>query len=258
MLLSRKGNFIYLKTHKTGSTSVELALEPYCAPKGHKVIKRNKKPLITSAGIVGARCGGIEKKKDKDHFWNHMGSKEIIKRIGEEEFFSLRRVTSVRNPFRKFVSQFYFRYLNSKYKIPNTLEDTRAAFEDFLFSPYNSPYNFSRNTFLYKLRNNRFFFLNKNTPLFPRLDDYIVFYKKKLVVTHFIRNEHIKSDLKDFCLDSKLDASLLKVSHERDNSSKKKYNHIDLIYNKKLINRVVDLEGWVFDNIGYSRLPYEA
>ena len=255
MLLSRVGNFIYLKTHKTGSTSVELALEPYCAPKGHNVVRRNKKTLITPAGIVGARCGGIERRKNKDHFWNHMGSKEIIKRIGEEEFFSFKRVASVRNPFKKFVSQFYFRYLNSKYKIPKTLEDTRAAFEDFLFSPYNSPNNFTRNNFLYKLRNNRYFFLNKNTPLFPRLDDYIVFYKKQLVVTHFIRNENITSDLTEFCISSKLDTNILNITHERDNSSKKKYNHIELFYKKSLINRIIDLEGWVFDAVGYSKDP---
>ena len=42
------------------------------------------------------------------------------------------------------------------------------------------------------------------------------------------------------------------------NSSKKKYNHLELFYKKSLINRVIDLEGWVFDAVGYSKEPENA
>ena len=73
-----------------------------------------------------------------------------------------------------------------------------------------------------------------------------------------IRNENITSDLKQFCISSKLDPNILNITHERDNSSKKKYNHLELFYKKSLINRVIDLEGWVFDAVGYSKEPENA
>ena len=258
MLLSRAGNFIYLKTHKTGSTTVELALEPFCAPIGHKVIRKNKHPLITSNGIVGARSGGTKRRNNNDFFWNHMNCDEVIKRIGVDEFFTFNRVAAVRNPFKKFVSQFYFRYSsNPGYKMPKSLNETRAAFEDFIFSPYRGRFGF-RNKFLYILSSKKNDFFKKKAPLHPCLDNKIVMFKNELVITHFIRNENITSDLKEFCISSKLDPNILNVTHERDNSSKKKYNHLELFYKKSLINRVIDLEGWVFDAVGYSKEPENA
>ena len=66
MLLSNSGNFIYLKTHKTGSTAAEFALIPYCAPPNHKEGQKRKETLISSYGIVGARNSGDRTKKAKN------------------------------------------------------------------------------------------------------------------------------------------------------------------------------------------------
>ena len=187
-----------------------------------------------------------------------MRCNEVIKRIGVDEFFTFNRVAAVRNPFKKFVSQFYFRYsLNPGYKLPTTLNETRDAFEDFIFSPYRGRSGF-KNTMLYMLSSKKNDFFKKKSPLHPGLDNKIVMFKNELVITHFIRNENITSDLTEFCISSKLDPSILKVTHARDNSSKKKYNHIELYYKQSLINRVIDLERWVFDAVGYSKEPEDA
>jgi len=257
MLLSEAGNFIYLKTHKTASTTTELALEPFCAPPNHKVLLRNKDPLITDYGIVGARSGGPKRRRRSDFFWNHMGTEQIIKRIGFEKFMTYKRVTSVRNPFKKYTSQFYFRYhLNKKLNPPTTLTETREAFEKFLLSPESKTWACRKHKIISKVLH---FGASSNIPMYPGNDDYIVKYKGNLVATHFIKCESLEEDLKEFCKISSLSPELLNIGNYRDNSPIKKYNHYELFHdNKTLVSRVIDLEGWVFDAVGYSKDPEQA
>lgn len=247
MLLSNSGNFIYLKTHKTGSTAAEFALIPYCAPPNHKEESTRKETLITHYGIVGARNSGDRTKKAKNNFfWHHMNASAVIDKIGEEKFFSFNRVACIRNPFRKLVSQFYFRYRykNNLLKTPETLEETRFHFEDFLFTEKRRRVDPNSKKIDYHYK--------------PRNDTNIVMCQGKIIITHFIRCEFLFSDLKDFCINSNLDTELLISNNLRDNTASKKFNHKDLFYTKELINRAIELEGWVFDAGKYSKDPSKA
>lgn len=231
MLLSENYKFIYLKTHKTASTSVELALEQFCAPPEHKVILKNKEPTVTEFGIVGARSGNIKyRKQDLDFFWNHMGASDVVNRIGEEKFFSCSRVTTVRNPFSRLVSQFYFQPTWGKNfpKQSDSLAEVIELFEKWLFA---TPQN----------------------ELFPdgfraKSDNYIVFYKKKFVMTDFIRVENLSEDLQAFAQKHAIaHKGKIELYRERDNSRTKKFKAHELFHNKKLIERAQAIDSWIFD-----------
>ena len=232
MLLSEKYKFIYLKTHKTASTSVELALEQFCAPPEHKVILKNKEPSVTEFGIVGARASmDLKKRKqDPDFFWHHMGATNVVNRIGEEKFFSYSRVTTVRNPFSRLASLFYFQPTWGKNfpKQSDSLAEAIELFEKWLFAtPHNElfPYGFR-----------------------AKSDKHIVFYKKKFVMTDFIRVENLSEDLQAFTQKHTIACKgKIELYRERDNSRIKKFKAHELFHNKKLIERAQAIDSWIFD-----------
>lgn len=53
-LVSYKHNFVFIKTHKTASTSAEMFLEPFCARPGHMVTMTSP-PRESEYGIIGCR-----------------------------------------------------------------------------------------------------------------------------------------------------------------------------------------------------------
>lgn len=230
MLLSEKYNFIYLKTHKTASTSVEMALEQFCAPPGHRTVMKNAKCLVTNFGIIGARAGGTEAMKNINHFWHHMTAKKVIDRIGEKKFFSCSCVTTIRNPFARLVSQFYFQPTWNKNfpQPPDSLHETRVMFEMWLDSYFNSK--------------------SEGTPQFKaNSDKAIVFYEGKNVVTDYIRVEHMKGDLENFLIKHSMLTTSLDLHKERDNQNIKKFKPKELFFKKELIQKARIIDSWVFD-----------
>lgn len=105
MLYSSKYNFIYLKTRKTGGTSVEVALEPLCAASSH-VPEHVTMGLVTDYGIIGAR--GKQNAQARPKWRNHMLATEVLEGIGQRTWDNCRRVACVRNPFDKTISNFWF------------------------------------------------------------------------------------------------------------------------------------------------------
>jgi hypothetical protein len=102
MLVSHTAQFIFFKTVKTGGTSVELALQKLFLPRS--VAK--KQPFYEDGnGIVGARGASPA----KENYWSHMTALEVYRKLGYSTFNRYRRISIVRNPFDKVVSQFFFR-----------------------------------------------------------------------------------------------------------------------------------------------------
>ncbi|WP_259129157.1 sulfotransferase family protein [Salinibacter ruber] len=104
MLVSHDKNFIYTKTNKTASTSIELFFEPYCLPDGEYNASREREMSVTEAGIVGYRGDHY----DGQRWFNHMPAKWIREELGEETWNSYFKFCSIRNPFDKAVSAFHF------------------------------------------------------------------------------------------------------------------------------------------------------
>lgn len=103
MLISHAHRFIFIKTVKTAGTSIEGFLEPYCCPPGH-VVEHWTPTLVSSFGIVGRRWP--QNDREDYGFYNHMPATEIRSRV--PEFDTYTRITSVRNPYDRAISQFHY------------------------------------------------------------------------------------------------------------------------------------------------------
>ena len=103
MLVSHTYKFIYLKTRKTASTSVEGVLERYCTPPNHEPAHKQAE-LRSEYGYVSGRAG-LE--TPKDFLSAHAPASDIRAKVGNEIFDSYRKIYCIRNPFDKVVSWFW-------------------------------------------------------------------------------------------------------------------------------------------------------
>ena len=103
MLISHRKKFIFTKTKKTASTSVESYFEKYCMPEGQWVFSHAKEEYVGKEGIIGYRGGN----RRKQIWYNHMPAAKIRDRIGTSLWNSYFKFTVVRNPFDKLISGFY-------------------------------------------------------------------------------------------------------------------------------------------------------
>lgn len=103
MLISHPHRFIYLKTVKTGGTSVEIYFEIYCRdPERSGGIEHYAEGEASEWGVVGTRGAAT------GAWYNHMAAGLVRERVGNaiwEEYF---KFCVVRNPFDRVVSQFWF------------------------------------------------------------------------------------------------------------------------------------------------------
>lgn len=130
MIISHKHKFIYIKTRKTASTSIEISLSKLCGPTdiitpitpndeaerhnlGFPTAQNYQKPR-KELGIMeqwnNFRTGNKIKK-----YYHHIPATQIRKLIGEEVWNSYFKFTTERNPFDKVVSFYFWRKANEKY-----------------------------------------------------------------------------------------------------------------------------------------------
>lgn len=136
MLISHEHKFIYLKTRKTASTSVEGVLELLCTPKGH-VPEHKQAELKTDIGYVAGRAGG---QKPTDFLQAHSTANEVRNKLGNGIFESYRKVYTVRNPFDKVVSWFWHVMPEeTNDRLSQDFDATRVLFNDWLQMRPNLP-----------------------------------------------------------------------------------------------------------------------
>ena len=132
MLLSTRKKFIYFKTRKTASTSVEMFFEPFCVDDPAHVPQRSTAPIITPAGIVGARRDG---QTEEAIFYASMPAIVLLERIGLSTFNRYFKFGNVRNPFDKMVSRFWWwlsqRGRDDSYK-SLSFDEARARFRHYI------------------------------------------------------------------------------------------------------------------------------
>jgi hypothetical protein len=98
MLVSHRKSFIYTKTHKTASTSVEVYFEPFCVPEGEWAFQHSRDERVSEAGIVGARGDDTS-----NATWeNHMTAKEIKDKIDKDAWYSYFKFCTVKKSFLSF------------------------------------------------------------------------------------------------------------------------------------------------------------
>lgn len=105
MLVSHNHRFIFLKTKKTAGTSIELYFEPFCmSPE----LPGRKLPgaQVSEYGIVGSR--GKQHGGSRD--WRaHMSARQIRDKIGDETWHGYLRFATIRNPYDRTVSAYFFK-----------------------------------------------------------------------------------------------------------------------------------------------------
>lgn len=227
VLVSHDHKFIFIKTKKTAGTSFEMMLEPYCAPPGH-VVEHSAQELVTDHGIVGARNIGRMKSGEKP-FWNsHLHAKAIKRNLGGPKWRRYLKLTAVRNPFSRAISQFYWQRFVAKDPASQDLDENRAAFRDWVFS-----------------------------------DDFTNDYRTVHVNDTFaiddaFRLEHMDEDIPR--IGARLGVGLTRADlpHVKDNASFKPDIDLHALFTPEVTEEVVRRMAWVFDNYGYSTDPMEA
>lgn len=104
MLISHRHRFIYTKTRKTASTSVESYFERFCMPDGDWELTHAREVYESNTGIIGYRGGKAGSGRYK--WWNHMPALSIKELIGEEIWDSYFKFCVIRDPFEKCISAY--------------------------------------------------------------------------------------------------------------------------------------------------------
>lgn len=134
MIVSFRHNFVFIKTHKTGGTSVELSLSPSCGPDDiltplaiederarmveGRVLARN---FYGERWLENAYCKSVidnnlvrhrriaRRTRQEGHFYNHMPAEQIAERLPARFWQSAFKFTVERHPYEKAVSMAYYR-----------------------------------------------------------------------------------------------------------------------------------------------------
>ena len=127
MIVSHRHQFIFIKTHKTAGSSVEVFLSRLAGddaivtpieppPAGHEprnYLESSARSILhdVGAGLKHASVARYRKNRDRgqrDRYWNHMGAAEIRRKLGRRRWDSYFKFTIERNPWEKTISQYYF------------------------------------------------------------------------------------------------------------------------------------------------------
>jgi Sulfotransferase family len=125
VLVCHPHRFIYMKTHKTASTSVEMYFERWCMPEAARSGSEAVAETVSALGVVGSRRTG---KKTGDTWVNHMPAARVRALLGEETWARYFKFTTVRNPFAQVLSNFFWLKHRSK---PADDGEFAAARRDF-------------------------------------------------------------------------------------------------------------------------------
>ena len=136
MIINHKYQFIFLKTHKTANTSLEIALSKFCGSKdvityildkdenirkelGYPTWENDKIPFKYYRFRNGY---DLVAKSYAMKYKNHMLAVDIRRTISPEIWNNNYKFSIERNPFDKAVSRYYW----------STSKDSRSSFENFL------------------------------------------------------------------------------------------------------------------------------
>lgn len=127
MIISHKHKFIFIKTHKTASTSIEIALSTICgkedvitqlSPKSIRAKyslkeKQNTTVALHRYSFPELFYALITRKKKKFH--QHMTCEEVKKSVSKSVWNSYYKFSIERNPFDRMVSLYYWRGADKNY-----------------------------------------------------------------------------------------------------------------------------------------------
>ena len=225
VVVSHSHEFIFLKTRKTAGTSVEMYLEPFCRPRKGPVAERTR-AFVGPQGVVGMRLIAPQDRRPVDANWyNHMSAADVRVRLGARIWRRYAKVATIRNPFDRAVSSYYFKVSRGKIERTADLAVLRSQFREFLGSA--------------AFRN----------------DHEIVHAGKAWIIDHALRFETLDDDLK--VLAGRLDLDRVEVLHTKDTRSERLGSVADH-FDTETRRIVRDQCAWMFERGGYSTHPADA
>lgn len=229
-LVSHKHKFIYLKTEKTGSTSVEMALQTLCAPPGTEVSHYGP-AIVSDYGIVGAR-GDKYTKVDESGFQSHMPAKKVAKQLGRDIWSSYTKVSSLRNPYDKAVSWFWFMARKHDLATSDPVEDFRAFIRDKDSSGY------------FRSRKD--------------IDWRVTHVDGRDIIDHYIKLENLEADFAALFTRLGIAGVTLDVPKVKAETRKKDPLDVPDYFDAATADLIRKHWGWIFEAGGYSLDPADA
>jgi hypothetical protein len=129
VLVSHPAKFIYMKTHKTGGTTVEMYFERFCVPEGAHVGSEAVAETVSEVGVVGSRRTG---KRPGDTWRNHIPAARVRELLGAETWARYLKFAAVRNPFAAVLSHYFWKNAASYPEDGAGFERARRKFERFV------------------------------------------------------------------------------------------------------------------------------
>lgn len=232
VLVSNAHEFIFLKTTKTAGTSIEMALESYCAAPDHMVVEETS-AKVSKYGIIGYRGSNPPKPRPSWKFWapypwrNHMPARRVRHNLGADRFDAFTKITAIRNPFDRLISQFFWLGKNQHYEDSN-FDQTRDDFRAFaLGDDWGNDFK-------------------------------IVSIKNETVIDEVIRFENMADDLRRLARKLDMDSNLINLPLTKSQKSKRKGRAISDFYDNEIIDHVRNRMAWVFERFDYSERPEDA
>jgi hypothetical protein len=106
VLVCHPKRFIFMKTHKTASTSVEMYFERFCVPEDAWRGTEAVPETVSALGVVGSRR---DAKRKGDTWYNHMPAARVRDLLGAETWRGYFKFATVRDPFAQVLSSFFWR-----------------------------------------------------------------------------------------------------------------------------------------------------
>jgi hypothetical protein len=183
VLVCHPARFIFMKTHKTASTSVEMYFERFCVPPGRFLGTESVPQILTETGVVGGRRDG---KRKGDLWYNHMAAERVRDLVGAETWARYFKFSTVRNPYGQMVSNFFWLTHRRPPSDDAGFAEARRAFARFVKGPRLWRRKWSN-------------------------DLHIVGIDGKVAMDRLIRFEYLEADMRDVCthLGLPFEASLL-------------------------------------------------
>ena len=229
-LVSHQHGFIYLKTEKTGGTSVEMALQTLCTPPGTKVTHRGP-ALVSRTGVVGAR-GARHTAGQRFGWTSHMPAWKLALRLGPRRWSRYVKVASLRNPFDKAVSWYW--YMAQKQGLDT--RDPVAGFRGFLRDKEEAGYFRSR----------------------IDIDWRVTHIANRPVIDEYLRLEQIETDLAALYARLGIDGPVPVLPRAKTQSRKADALPVQAYFDRDTTDLLHRNWGWIFDAGGYSRDPADA
>lgn len=159
-LVSHRHRFIFLKTRKTGGTSVEMLLEPMCRLPGQSVVHHTT-GSVTAFGIVGVRVSpgrfsGLRAEgrmptttysdaaghRHSLEWGSHTPAARVKAALPADVWDGYLRLIAVRNPFTRAVSYYFHEAFIGNLPWPRSLSEAQESFRSFVRSDsYRNDYD---------------------------------------------------------------------------------------------------------------------